>query len=89
MNCREITPLEAGFGMFVKLEKPNFIGKEALVKKTEGLKRKIVGFEMEGRAFQDMGMMFCLTAGYRLCNDRLQLPTLKKNIGLAMVDIEY
>lgn len=26
----EITPLEAGLGIFVKLEKENFIGKEAL-----------------------------------------------------------
>lgn len=52
----EITPLEAGLGMFVKLDKPNFIGKEALVKqKTEGLQRKIVGIELSGRAIPRHG----------------------------------
>jgi aminomethyltransferase len=43
----EITPLEAGFEFFVKFDKGNFIGKDALLKqKEEGVKRKIVGFEM-------------------------------------------
>lgn len=87
----EITPLEAGFGMFVKLNKPNFIGKEALEKqKAEGLKRKIVGFEMEGpgiprhgyEVLSDGKSIGFVTTGY-------SSPTLKKNIGLAMVDIAY
>jgi aminomethyltransferase len=87
----EITPLEAGFGNFVKLGKPNFIGKEALVKqKAEGLKRKIVGFEMEGPGIARHGYdvlsngknIGFVTTGYNS-------PTLKKNIGLAMVAIEY
>lgn len=47
----EITPLEAGLGVFVKLDKDNFIGKEAIAKlKAEGLKRKIVGIELYDRA---------------------------------------
>ena len=29
----EITPLEAGLGNFVKMEKPEFIGKQALLEK--------------------------------------------------------
>lgn len=38
----DYTPFEAGLGMFVKLEKENFIGKEALLKQKEsGLKRKL------------------------------------------------
>lgn len=87
----EITPLEAGFGMFVKLGKPNFIGKEALEKqKAEGLKRKIVGFEMEGPGIPRHGyevlsegkIIGFVTTGY-------YSPTLKKNIGLAMVDIAH
>jgi aminomethyltransferase len=41
------TPLEAGLGFVVKLNKGNFIGKEALLKqKTEGIKRKRVGIQM-------------------------------------------
>ncbi len=87
----EITPLEAGFGMFVKLNKPGFIGKDALVKqKAEGLKRKIVGFEMVGPGIPRHGYEVLsngknigfVTTGYNS-------PTVKKSIGLAMVDIEY
>ncbi len=44
----ETTPLEAGIDIFVKLESGNFIGRDALLKqKTEGLKRKLVGFTLE------------------------------------------
>lgn len=87
----DITPLEAGLGFFVKLDKPNFIGKEALVKqKQEGLKRKIVGFEMAERGIPRHGYdvladgkkIGFVTTGY-------YSPSLKKNIGLAMVDIQY
>ena len=43
----EITPLEAGLGKFVKLDKVDFIGKEALVmQKEQGIKRKLVGIEL-------------------------------------------
>jgi aminomethyltransferase len=87
----EITPLEAGFGIFVKLNKTGFIGKDALVKqKAEGLKRKIVGFEMVGPGVPRHGYEVLangknigfVTTGYNS-------PTVKKSIGLAMVDIEY
>jgi len=39
------TPLEAGLGWVVKLDKGDFVGREALVKQKEaGLSRKLVGF---------------------------------------------
>ncbi len=88
---KDITPLEAGYGMFVKLNKEDFIGKDALVKqKAEGLKRKIVGFEMIDRGvprhgyevYEDGKKIGFVTTGYFS-------PTLKKNIGFAMLDIEY
>ncbi|MDO5553954.1 MAG: glycine cleavage system aminomethyltransferase GcvT [Planctomycetia bacterium] len=46
-----ITPLEAGLGWFVRLEKPgDFLGKDALVKqKQNGLTRKLCEFELLGR----------------------------------------
>jgi len=87
----DITPLEAGLGMFVKLNKEAFIGKEALAKqKEEGLKRKIVGFELEDKGIARHGyevavgdkVIGFVTTGYLS-------PTLGKNIGLAMLDIEY
>ena len=88
---QDITPLEAGLGFFVKLQKPNFIGKEALVKqKEEGLKRKLVGFEMKERGIPRHGYevralgekIGVVTTGYLS-------PTLKKNIGLALIDAKY
>lgn len=87
----KITPLEAGIGFFVKLNKENFIGKAALaLQKQEGLKRKIVGFEMKDRGIPRHGyevtadgkVIGSVTTGYFS-------PTLKKNIGLALIDIKY
>ncbi len=41
------TPLEAGLGWIVKLDKPSFIGREALVaQKAAGVQRRLVGFEL-------------------------------------------
>ncbi len=52
----DINPLEAGLGYFVKLDKPDFIGREALIKaKEEGLKRKLIGFRMIGRGIARQG----------------------------------
>ena len=43
----DISPIEAGLGMFVKVEKPEFIGKDAIVKqKTEGVQKKLVGIAL-------------------------------------------
>lgn len=88
---KDITPLEAGLGFFVKLNKDSFIGKEALLKqKEEGLKRKLVGFEMKDRGIP--------RHGYEVMADNKNIgfvttgyfsPTLKKNIGLALIDSNY
>lgn len=52
----DITPLEASLSMFVKLDKPEFVGKEALAaQKAEGVKRRIVGLELEGNAIPRHG----------------------------------
>lgn len=89
-----ITPLEAGFGLFVKLSKEgDFVGKEALKSQKElGLKRKLVGFEMLDRGIPRHGYevynqdnlekIGFVTTGY-------MSPTLKKNIGLALIDSAY
>ena len=52
----DISPIMAGLGMFVKLDKPEFIGKEAVAKqKAEGVTKKIIGIELEGRAIPRHG----------------------------------
>lgn len=45
-------PIEAGLGWTVKLDKGDFVGREALEKvKSEGPKRKLVAFELRERGF--------------------------------------
>ena len=45
-----ITPWEAGLDWIVKLDKGDFLGREALVKqKQQGITRKLAGFEVKGR----------------------------------------
>lgn len=51
-----ITPIMAGLGIFVKLDKEEFIGKEALAKqKTEGPQKKLVGIELHDKAIPRHG----------------------------------
>jgi aminomethyltransferase len=50
------TPLEAGLQWLVKLKKKSFRGLDALrLEKEQGLKRKLVGFELDGRAIARQG----------------------------------
>jgi aminomethyltransferase len=90
---KDITPLEAGLTPFVKLTKADFIGKASLLlQKQNGLTRKLVGFQMQERAIPRHGYevytedkskkIGFVTTGYFS-------PTLKKNIGLALIDIAY
>ncbi len=78
-------PLEAGLGWITKLDKDDFIGREALLKAKEaGIKRRLVCFELEGKAFPrphypvyiEGGKVSEITSG-------AFSPMLKKGIGLA------
>ncbi|MGN1262542.1 MAG: glycine cleavage system aminomethyltransferase GcvT [Prevotella sp.] len=52
----EISPLMAGLGIFCKLDKEEFIGREALLKqKAEGVRRKLVGIELADKAIPRHG----------------------------------
>lgn len=51
-----ISPVMAGLGMFCKLDKEEFIGRDALAKqKAEGVARKLVGIEIHDRAIPRAG----------------------------------
>ncbi|WP_422484485.1 glycine cleavage system aminomethyltransferase GcvT [Gudongella sp. DL1XJH-153] len=88
----EITPLEAGFKYFVKLDKKSdFIGKEALNKMwSEGLERKLAGIELLDRGiaregyevYKDGEKIGHVTTGYKS-------PTLDKVIGNALIKTEF
>ncbi|WP_290059995.1 glycine cleavage system aminomethyltransferase GcvT [Paraclostridium bifermentans] len=86
-----ITPLEAGFSFFVKLDKGNFIGKNELkMQKEKGLNRKLIGFELTGKGIARQGyevmvddnVIGYVTTGYKS-------PTLNKSIGFALIDASY
>ena len=81
-------PLEAGLGWVVKLDKPHFVGKEALARiKAEGPRRAFVGFEMVGRGIARHGYPLLDATGgtIGLCTSGSPSPTLGKNIGLGYV----
>lgn len=88
---QDISPLEAGLSFFVKLDTDDFIGKEALVKqKEEGLKRVLRGFEMIDRGIAREGFeVFAEEKKIGFVTTGYYSPTLKKNIGLALIDSKY
>ena len=80
-----ISPLEAGLGWIVKLDKGEFVGRDALRKQKEtGLTRQLAGFEMRGRGIARDGYEVYLEgapAGWVTSGS--PSPTLNKNIGLC------
>ena len=88
----EVTPLEAGLGMFAKVkDKADFIGRDALVAQKEaGLARKSVGIELQDKAIPRAGypvevngvQVGVVTTGYRsISTDR--------SVCVALVDKAY
>ena len=85
------TPLEAGLGWVVKLEKEDFLGKSALLRsQEEGLSRTLVGFEMVGRGVARSGYPFLDSSGNAVgrCTSGSPSPTLGKPIGLGYLPVE-
>lgn len=88
---QDINPLEARLGIFVKLNKENFIGKEALTKqKEQGILRKIVGLEMIERGIPRHGYKV-LIAGEKIgfITSGNFSPSLNKNFGMALIENEH
>ena len=79
------TALEADLGWIVKLEKGPFVGSDVLLKqKQEGIGRKLVGFETEGRAVARHGYpVFVDGRPTGAVTSGTFAPYLKKNIGLV------
>jgi aminomethyltransferase len=84
------TLLEANLGWICKLNKGDFIGREVLAKqKEDGIKRKLVGFEVTDRGIARDGQDV-LIDGQRVgqVTSGSPAPFLKKNIGMVYVPIE-
>lgn len=88
----EISPVMAGLSMFCKLDKEEFIGREALsAQKTDGAPRKLVGIELHDVAIpragypvelEDGTQVGTVTTGYHSIS-------LDKSICFALVDSAY
>jgi aminomethyltransferase len=83
------TVLEADLAWILKLEKGDFIGRDALVRqKAEGTTRMLVGFETEGRAIARHGhKATAANSEVGTVTSGTFAPFLKKNIGLAYLPI--
>lgn len=89
---RQITPIEAGIGFAVKVDKEiPCIGNDVLKEqKANGAPRKLVGIEMIDRGIPRTH--YPVYAGEELIGEvttGTQSPTLKKNVGLALIKTEY
>ena len=87
----DITPIMAGLGIFVKLDKPEFIGKEALARqKAEGPSKKLVGIELKDKAIPRHGYTVLkdgrpigeVTTGYHTIST-------DKSVCMALIDAQY
>jgi len=85
------SPLEAGLEWIVKLDKGEFVGREALLRQKEkGPTRKLAGFEMLGRGIGRDGYEVLLNgspAGWVTSGSTS--PTLNRNIGFCYLPIEH
>lgn len=85
---KDISPVMAGLSMFCKMDKPEFIGKEALIdQKTNGVAQRLRGIELDDKAvprhgytvLKDGNPVGVVTTGYRLIS-------VDKSCAVALVD---
>jgi aminomethyltransferase len=87
----ETTLLEANLGWITKLAKGDFVGREALSRqKEEGLRRKLVGFEVTERGIARDGQdVYVGDSRVGHVTSGSPAPFLKKNIGMAYLPVEH
>ena len=88
----DITPIMAGLGMFVKLDKAEFIGKDALAKqKAEGPAKKLVGIELFDKAIPRHGYTVLNMEGEPIGEVTTGYHTLSsdKSVCMALIDAQY
>ena len=88
----EITPIMAGLSMFVKLDKEEFIGKEALAKqKAEGPAKKLVGIELQDKAIPRHGYAVLNLEGIAIGEVTTGYHTIStdKSVCMALIDSQY
>ena len=87
----DISPVMAGLSMFCKLDKPEFIGKEALVEqKANGVAKRVIGIELQDKAIPRHGYAVLkdgvkvgeVTTGYHCLS-------VDKSVCMALVETPY
>jgi aminomethyltransferase len=89
---QDITPVMAGLSLFVKFDKPEIIGREALLKqKTEGPAKKLVGIELFDKAIPRHGYTVLNKDGAPIGEVTTGYHTLStdKSVCMALVDAQY
>ena len=88
----DITPIMAGLGIFVKLDKEEFIGKEALAKqKADGPAKRIVGIELADKAIPRHGYTVLNMEGEPIGEVTTGYHTIStdKSVCMALIDSPY
>lgn len=87
----DISPVMSGLSMFCKLDKEEFIGKEALAaQKANGVEKRVIGIELEGKAIPRNGYAVVkdgetvgeVTTGYHSIST-------EKSVCMALVKAEF
>jgi len=85
-----INVFEANLGRYAKLEKPSFVGRDALlaIQEARGPERKLIGLEIIERGIARDGYPVATLDGTRIghVTSGSPAPFLKKNIAIALVD---
>lgn len=86
-----ITPIEAGLHAFIKPGKGDFIGRDALLRQLdEGPPRRLVGIELTERGIPRAGCaVFADGAPIGFVTSGTHSPTLRRNIGLALLETRH
>ena len=86
----QVDPFEAGIGFAVALDGEDFVGRDALLERSEHPQRRLVGLELEGNetaghgdeVYVDRRRVGVVTSGTRS-------PTLRTNIALCRMNVGY
>ena len=88
----EISPVMSGLGFFCKLDKEEFIGKDALVEqKANGVAKKVVGIELKDKAVPRHGYAVLNAEGEKIgeITTGYHCISVDKSVAMALVDAAY
>ena len=87
----QVDPFEAGIGFTVKLDsEDDFVGKDALIERSEHPQRKLVGLELEGNETAGHGdEVYVGRQRVGVVTSGTRSPTLRKNIALCRMSMQY